>query len=141
VKEYEGGCHCGVLRVIYRTELDPAQWPLRHDGCSFCRRHGVVGTSDPAGDVAFKIGDASRIRYYRFAQKTADFMLCGECGVFVAALMDTAGGARAVINARVLDGISLNFSKVTEANFDDETPVERAERRARFWTPVRPEWA
>jgi hypothetical protein len=120
--------------------MDPALWPLRHDGCSFCRRHGVVGTSDPVGEVAFKIGDASKVRYYRFAQKTAEFMLCGECGVFVAALTDTDGGARAVINARVLDGISLNFDRVTNAHFDDETPVQRAERRARFWTPVHAKW-
>lgn len=137
MKEYQGGCHCGVLKVIYRSEIEPAHWPLRHDGCSFCRRHGVVGTSDPAGEVAFEIVDASKVRYYRFAQKTAKFMLCGECGVFVAALTETAGEARAVINARVLDGVSLNFNEVTHVHFDDETPVQRAERRLRNWTPVR----
>jgi hypothetical protein len=136
VKEYRGGCHCGVLKVIYRTEIEPAHWPLRHDGCSFCRRHGVVGTSDPAGQVAFEVGDASSVRNYRFAQKSAQFMLCGECGVFVAALTETAAGERAVINARVLDGISLDFNEVANAHFDDETPVQRAERRLRHWTPV-----
>jgi hypothetical protein len=136
VKEYRGGCHCGVLKVIYRTEIELAHWPLRHDGCSFCRRHGVVGTSDPAGQVAFEVGDASLVRYYRFAQKSAKFMLCGQCGVFVAALAETAAGERAVINARVLDGISLNFNEVTDAHFDDETPMQRAERRLRHWTPV-----
>jgi hypothetical protein len=137
VKEYRGGCHCGLLKIIYRSDIEPADWPLRHDGCSFCRRHGVVGTSDPAGEVEFEIGDAARIRYYRFSQKTAEFMLCGECGVFVAATTETATGARAVINARVLDGISLNFSQVTNVHFDDETPVQRAQRRLRHWTPVR----
>lgn len=137
MKEYRGGCHCGVLKVTFRTDMDSGHWPLRHDGCSFCRRHGVVGTSDPAGEVAFEIGDASKVRYYRFAQKTAQFMLCGECGVFVAALTDTVKGARAVINARVLDGISLNWSEVTDVHFDDETPIQRAERRSRHWTPVR----
>jgi hypothetical protein len=137
VKEYRGGCHCGVLKVTYRTDMAPGHWPLRHDGCSFCRRHGVIGTSDPAGEVAFEIGDAAKVRYYRFALKTAKFMLCGECGVFVAALTDTADGTRAVINARVLDGISLNWSEATDVHFDDETPIQRAERRSRHWTPVR----
>ena len=137
MKDYRGGCHCGVLKVIYRTDIEPARWPLRHDGCSFCRRHGVVATSDPAGEVAFEITDASKIRYYRFAQKTAQFMFCGECGVFVAALTDTIDGARAVINARVLDGISLNFNDVSDAHFEDETPLQRAERRLRNWTRVR----
>lgn len=137
VNAYQGGCHCGIVKVIYRTDIDPAHWPLRHDGCSFCRRHGVAGTSDPAGEVTFDISDTSKIRHYRFAQRTADFLLCGECGVFVAAITDTAGGARAVINARELEGISLNFNDVNHAHFDDETPGQRAERRSRNWTPVR----
>ncbi len=136
MNEYHGGCHCGVLQIIYRTDLDPALWPLRHDGCSFCRRHGVVGTSDPMGQFALKIGDDSKIRCYRFAQKSADFLICSDCGVFVAALTVADGGTRAVINARVLEGISLNFNEVKEAHFDDETPAQRSERRARYWTPV-----
>lgn len=135
--EYRGGCHCGVLKVVYRTDIDPADWPLRHDGCSFCRRHGVVGTSDSAGEIAFEIDDDSKVRRYRFAHRTAEFLVCGECGVFVAALTDTPGGARAVANARVLDGVSLNFNAVTALSFDAETPIQRAERRARNWTPVR----
>ena len=135
--EYRGGCHCGVLKVIYRTEIDPAHWPLRHDGCSFCRRHGVVATSDPAGEVVFESEDYSQVRRYRFAQRSADFLICGECGVFVAALTDTAAGAHAVINARVLDGVSPNFKAVIDVHFDDESPVQRSERRLRNWTPVR----
>jgi hypothetical protein len=137
MQEYRGGCHCGILKVIYRTAVEPAHWPLRHDGCSFCRRHGVVGTSDPAGEVAFEIADAAKIRYYRFAQKTAQFMLCGDCGVFVAALTETTAGVRAVINARVLEGVALNYNAVTDVHFDDETPAQRAARRLRHWTPVR----
>jgi len=135
--EYRGGCHCGVLKVVYRTDIDPENWPLRHDGCSFCRRHGVVGTSDPTGEVAFEIDDDSKVRRYRFAHGTAEFLVCGQCGVFVAALTDTPDGARAVANARVLDGVSLNFNAVTALSFDDETPIQRAVRRARNWTPVR----
>jgi hypothetical protein len=135
--EYRGGCHCGILKVVYRTEIDPAHWPLRHDGCSFCRRHGVVATSDPAGEVAIESEDDSKTRRYRFAQRTADFLICGECGVFVAALTETGSGPRAVINARVLEGVSLDFSAVIGARFDDETPMQRAARRSRNWTPVR----
>jgi hypothetical protein len=136
VNEYHGGCHCGVLQIIYRTGLDPARWPLRHDGCSFCRRHGVVGTSDPLGEVTLKIGDVSKVRRYRFAQRTAEFLICSECGVFVAALTAEDGGTRAVINARVLEGVSLNFNEVKDVHFDDETPAKRSERRGLYWTPV-----
>jgi hypothetical protein len=135
--EYRGRCHCGTLKVTYRTDSDPAHWPLRHDGCSFCRRHGVVATSDPHGEVAFEFGGASKVLRYRFAQKTAEFLICSECGVFVAALSGSAGAERAVINVRALEDISLNFSDVTAVCFDDEAPAQRIERRARNWTPVR----
>lgn len=134
---YQGGCHCGALKVVYRTAVDPADWPLRHDGCSFCRRHGVVGTSDPAGEVSIEMAPGSKVQRYRFAQRTAEFLICAECGVFVAALTDTAAGARAVINARVLDAVPLDFNAVVHADFDEETPMQRAERRSCNWTPVR----
>lgn len=136
MQEYQGGCHCGALGITYRTDIDPMYWRLRHDGCSFCRRHGVVGTSDPAGNLSINIEDPSKVRYYRFAHRTADFLICGECGVFVAAITDTAQGKRAVINARVLDGVSLNWASVADAHFDDESPRQRADRRALHWTPV-----
>ena len=136
MKSYRGGCHCGAVTIVYSTDVDPADWPLRHDGCSFCRRHGVAGTSDPAGEVAFNFSGTGKVLHYRFAQKSADFVLCGECGVFVAAVAETAAGRRAVINARVIEGVSLDFTQVTGVHFDDESPAQRGERRARFWTPV-----
>jgi hypothetical protein len=136
MQEYRGGCHCGALGIIYRTDIDLMYWRLRHDGCSFCRRHGMVGTSDAAGNLSVDIQDPSKVRYYRFAHRTADFLICGECGVFVAAITDTAQGKRAVINARVLDGVSLNWASVADVHFDDESPSQRAERRSLHWTPV-----
>ena len=119
MQEYQGGCHCGAIGIIYRTDIDPTSWRLRHDGCSFCRRHGVVGTSDAAGNLSVDIKDPSKVRYYRFAHRTADFLICSECGVFVAAITDTAQGKRAVVNARVLDGVSLNWASVADVHFDD----------------------
>ena len=136
MEEYQGGCHCGALKITYGTGIAPMYWRLRHDGCSFCRRHGVVGTSDPAGTLAVTIEDPSEVRYYRFAHRTADFLICGECGVFVAAITDTAQGRRAVINARVLDSVALNWASVTDVDFEDESPPQRAERRSLHWTPV-----
>ena len=130
MQKYHGRCHCGALGVIYRTDIDPMHWRLRHDGCSFCRRHGVVGTSDPAGKLSVNIEDPSKVRYYRFAHRTADFLICGECGVFVAAIADTAQGKRAVINARVLEGVSLDWASVADVHFDDESPPQRADRRS-----------
>jgi hypothetical protein len=136
MREYQGRCHCGLIGIVYRTDIDPVGWRLRHDGCSFCRRHGVVATSDPAGNLSVDISDPTKVVRYRFAHRTADFLICGNCGVFVAAATDTAQGKRAVINARVLDGVSLNWASVVNVHFDDESPPQRAERRSLHWTPA-----
>jgi hypothetical protein len=136
MREYRGGCHCGAIGIIYRTDIEPRHWPLRHDGCSFCRLHGVVGTSDTAGNLSIEIVDPSKVRYYRFAHRTADFLICSECGVFIAAITDAAQVRRAVINARVLNDVSLDWDSIVDVHFDDESPAQRADRRALHWTPV-----
>jgi len=136
MREYHGGCHCGAIGITYRTDIEPMHWPLRHDGCSFCRRHGVVGTSDPAGSLSIQIRDPSIVRYYRFSHRTADFLVCSECGVFVAAITDAAQGKRAVINARVLDDVLLKWGSIVNVHFDDESPSQRSDRRALHWTLV-----
>jgi hypothetical protein len=134
---YQGGCHCGLIRLTYQTALDPAVWPLRHDGCSFCRKHGVVATSDPAGNVGFEFRDPARVRRYRFGTGSADFLICEACGVFVAAVTATPMGARAVINARVVIDVPLDFNRVTLASLDGESIDARHARRLRNWTPVK----
>lgn len=136
MREYHGGCHCGAIEIKYRTDVDPMRWPLRHDGCSFCRRHGVVGTSDPAGSVSIEVLDPAKIQNYRFAHRTADFLICRECGVFVAAITGAHQGRWAVINARVLEEVPLNWNSVVQVRFDEESVTQRAERRALHWTPV-----
>jgi hypothetical protein len=137
VREFRGRCHCGALKVTYRTKIDPAHWPLRHDGCSFCRRHGVVASSDPVGQITFEFEDPSKVLRYRFGHKTAEFLICRECGVFLAAVCGGAGAERAVVNTRVLEDALLNFNNVSNVRFDHETPAQRDERRLRHWTPVR----
>jgi len=137
VNYFQGGCHCGLIQLTYRTALEPAVWPLRHDGCSFCIKHGVVATSDPAGDVGFEFRDATRVRRYRFGTRSADFLICDTCGVFVAAITTTPAGSRAVINARTFIDVPLDFNRVTLASLDGESIEARRARRLRNWTPVK----
>jgi len=134
---YHGGCHCGLIQVTYFTALDPATWPLRHDGCSFCTKHAVVATSDPAGSVGFEFRDAARVHRYRFGTRSADFLICDTCGVFVAAVTATPAGTRAVINARTFTDVPLDFNRVALASLDGESTEVRHARRLRNWTPVR----
>ena len=37
---HEGGCHCGAIRLTYRSATPAAEHALRACQCSFCRRHG-----------------------------------------------------------------------------------------------------
>ncbi len=39
---YDGGCHCGNLRVSFTTTLTPAQMEPRSCQCSFCIKHATV---------------------------------------------------------------------------------------------------
>ena len=36
-----GACHCGALRLTFRTQTRPETLPLRACGCSFCRNCGI----------------------------------------------------------------------------------------------------
>src|SRR5258708_2604645 len=38
--KYQGGCHCGNLRIEFETALSPAEIELRACPCTFCRKHG-----------------------------------------------------------------------------------------------------
>jgi hypothetical protein len=72
--EYLARCHCGALTARYRTAIAPAAWPVRACQCSFCRSHGALSTSDPAGVLEFRSTDPTRVQRYRFGGRTADFM-------------------------------------------------------------------
>ena len=131
---YSGRCHCGAVRVVFRTEKPPRQWPLRRCTCSFCVRFGGVYTSDPAGKIALHSDVA--LKRYRFGQRTADFLSCPMCGVFLGATCEIAGSPLAVLNVRVLDEVELDLATARPMDFDEETVILRNARRRQHWTPM-----
>ena len=58
---HRGGCHCGNIRVAYRTAKPVAEWPIRACQCSFCRKHGVRATGDPDGLLEIAIADEAKV--------------------------------------------------------------------------------
>src|SRR5688572_16101991 len=82
---HEGHCHCRAIGFRYRTALAPKDWVIRACQCSFCRAHAALSTSDPAGTLEFMEYAAAAHRY-QFGLKTADFLLCGNCGTYVGAM-------------------------------------------------------
>ena len=128
---YRGACHCGAVSAEYETNA-PVQ--LRQDGCSFCRARGVKSASDPKG--RFALTSAHRLIRYRFGHKTADFLICPECGTYVGTSMVGPNGAVGVINVVGLDIPELRDLPATLASLDGETPEGRLERRLSRWTPM-----
>ena len=96
--EYLSRCHCGNLAARYRTAIEPSAWSLRACQCSYCRSHGAITTSDPTGTLLFQSADPTRVQRYRFGGRTADFMTCRECGVYVGVQMSTDKGRFGVLN-------------------------------------------
>jgi hypothetical protein len=119
-----------------RSELSLAQLPVRTCGCRFCCKHGLLTTSDPQGEMDFISTDHTAILHYRFDTETADFLMCGRCGVYVGAQMEEAGRYYAIANLRTLEGEG-ELRMVEPMDYSRESVSERRTRRASRWTPVR----
>jgi hypothetical protein len=132
---YEGACHCRNLELRLASDKTPLELGTRADGCSFCKRHRAVYTADPAGSLSLTVRDASLLSRYRFGTKTADFLLCKSCGVFVAAYVPEP--PLAVVNVNVLEASAAFLATELHLADLDQEPLEArlARRRAR-WTPV-----
>ena len=133
--ELTGHCHCGAIRVDLTTELALEELPLRACQCSFCRRHGSLTTSDPKGRLHIEAAPGAASRY-RFGLGVTDFLLCAECGVYVAATMRVEGGLTAVVNVRGVGFPGFASREPEPMTYDDETAAERSARRADRWMPA-----
>jgi hypothetical protein len=134
---YPGRCHCGAIGVELSLPRPIGDTPLRRCGCSFCRKHGARTVADPAGLVIIEARDPLAVRRYRFGLRTADYLVCGFCGVYVGAVIEAADGLRATLNVNLLDiGPSLP-AEPPLVSYDGEGVSERVERRSRSWTPAR----
>ena len=133
---YTGHCHCGALGFRYVTALAPADWSVRACQCRFCRMHDALSTSDPAGSLAFVHDQPDGLKRYRFALRTADFLLCRHCGVYIGAIIDVGGSAYGIINTHALDVTPTGMAAVGAIRYDDEDIDGRVSRREQRWTPV-----
>ena len=92
----EGRCHCGNLGFELETERTWETIGPRECDCSFCRAHATRCVSDPAGRAAVFVADPDRLVRYQFGLRTADFLVCGGCGVYIGAYAEGRGSRRAL---------------------------------------------
>ena len=135
-QSYEGSCHCEAIGWTYRTSVEPSQWPVRSCQCSFCRRHATRCTSDPAGSVEFSVSDRDALLRYRFGLRTAEFLVCKRCGVYLGAWADGPGGRFATLNLNALKTPVDGLPAATPTFYDSEDRDGRVRRREQRWTPV-----
>jgi len=132
---FEGRCHCGAVAFTLRTSLEPAQWAVRACQCSFCRAHGARTTADPNGSVTFRVTDPAKLKRYRFGTRSTDFLVCGECGTYVAALLTSSRGQFATLNINTIQ-VPLDAPEPQLVSYDGESVEQRQARREQRWTPV-----
>ena len=133
---FRGSCHCGCIGVDSSLSWPAEVAPVRSCDCSFCRSHGARTVTDPGGCVVFHFDDTQQVQRYRFAFKTADFLICKNCGVYVGAIARSDDRLRATLNVNVLAARSLFDPNPPSVSYDGETADARLARRAKCWTPA-----
>jgi hypothetical protein len=134
--EYSGGCHCGNIEVHLRLSKPPEERRLRACSCAFCRSHATRTVADVDGLAELRAKDWSLVEPYRFGSRTADYMVCRRCGVYVAAICETTAGTRAVVNVNCLDHRAAFTATPVVSDYDGETTDTRLTRRAVNWMPA-----
>jgi hypothetical protein len=133
---YEGRCHCGNLAFVFEASAPLETLGLRADQCSFCRAHGARNTSDPNGAMSISVRDAGALVRYRFGLRTADFLICGRCGVYIGALMEDEGGSWFTVNVNAFRPPPREDFPIAPVDYDTEDVPARVARRKQKWTPV-----
>jgi len=130
-----GGCHCGAVKVRFETSKPPEELQVRACQCSFCRKHGALTASDGGGALTFS-AESDALQLYRFGSRSADFLVCRNCGAYVGVVMTIDGGTYGVVNVNTLDDAS-RFGRAPDAmNYEHETVEARMVRRKKFWSPA-----
>lgn len=134
---FEGGCHCRNLAYVFEATAPLERLGLRADMCGFCRAHGARNTSDPNGAIHIAVRDAALLERYRFGLRTADFLLCRSCGVYIGALLEDEGRGWFTVNANTFKPPPPLDFPAAPHDFDAEDVPARIARRKGAWTPAR----
>lgn len=137
VTTYLGGCHCENIRIEYSSSIFPSDTEVRECQCSFCRKHGTRAIADPSGSLVIKITKPAEVSWYTFGMLTAKYLVCRECGVYVAAITNDTAEPRgiAILNA-FADASAFTFPPIP-ADYSAESQFYRQSRRRQKWTPAK----
>lgn len=100
--------------------------------CSFCQMHGAAYVSDPAGRLSVFENEPGALRVYRQGSRRAQFLMCANCGVLVAVVMEEAGRLYGAANAACLDGRHA-FAVPVPVSPQKLAPDEKVSRWQQAW--------
>ena len=93
--------------------------------------HSALTWSDPNGRASIRRTRFKPVQRYRFALRTADFLICRVCGAYAGAVLSDGGSLWSTLNLR----LSALSPQRSPASYGDEDPTARLARRKRAWTP------
>jgi hypothetical protein len=131
--QIQGRCHCGNLSFTLEWAPDPVEIPARACGCSFCRKHGGVWTSNPKGSLRVTVDDPAQVSHYAFGTRTARFHVCTRCGIVPVVTSRIDGRLYAVVSVNAFENVDPARLKVAAADFEREDEAARLARRTRGW--------
>jgi len=91
---------------------------------------------DPNGSIEFLEPRSGALARYRFGQRTADFLICRNCGVYLGAVIDSPSGRLGIINVNALRLSPSALPVPKSMDYDSETSEQRIARRQQRWSPV-----
>jgi hypothetical protein len=134
--DIEGQCHCGRVQIRVSLSCAADDVELRACQCSFCRRHGARTFADPNGRAIIEVEGPETLRRYRFALKTADYLVCSECGVYIGVLLEAEGAQLVTLNAAGLAVDEFQDKEAKPVSYEQEGFEERVRRRLTAWMPA-----
>jgi len=105
--------------------------------CSFCRKHGVRAVADPGGRAEIRVGNPQKLIRYQFGHRAADFLVCANCGVYVAAIMEEGNETFATMIVNAFDNHADFAASAQPVSYDGEDEAGRRQRRRDKWTPAK----
>lgn len=137
VTTYLGGCHCENIQIEYSSCISPSDTEVRECQCSFCRKHATRAIADPSGSLVITITNPADVSRYSFGMRTAQYLVCRECGVYAAAITNDTTEPKGIAILNALADASAFTSPPIPADYSAESQFYRQARRRHKWTPAK----
>ncbi len=130
----QGRCHCGNIQVRFSTRRSESELGPKTCSCRFCSAQAAVYIADAKGSCSIEIIDPEAVTYYRFGERTTDYLICTRCGIFIATLIRVAPKSWSALNLNTTEYAALPAGE--DSAWQDQTAAERVIFRQTRWTPT-----